>query len=286
MFLRSLGCIFLLTTASVAQKAPQYMLQINSNGLHISESTLGHAFMIVKVRTENGFKEDAFGFYSDPPARPQDLPRLVIGTRGALHHEFDRNPERFTKIEKSIEIPISYEQRKDIYTVVNKWNEHRYGLLDDNCMKFVDEVVEKVGIPTPDKASYVTPNQYVAALQHSYDTEQARLATREKERQTEEHHRTRAPEHWQTVEGETPGHYHNEWNVTFDGSAFSCAPSPAFSARCTATASGDAITVNRFWSSDNNPCSFTGTATGKVIKGTYGCSRYPGPYAWQATIVD
>ena len=215
--LRSLGCIFLLTTASIGQKTPQYTLEINSNGLYLSKLTLGHAFMVIKVRTDHGFKEDAFGFYSDPPARPQDLPRLVIGTRGALHHEFDRNPERFAKIEESIEIPITYDQRKEIYKVVNEWNNHHYSLLDENCIKFVDQVVEKTGVPIPDRGITTTANQYIVALRKSYAKEQDRAAAKEQARAAAERENTEKEKRRCESGVFQEANPNFIWNLTFDG---------------------------------------------------------------------
>jgi hypothetical protein len=96
---------------------------------------------------------------------------------------------------------------------------------------------------------------------------------------------THAPEHWKTVEGEFAGQFSNEWDVTFNGAPFSCPPSPQYGETlCTGVASGDTRVVQRFQTTDNNPCTFYGTVVGNFIKGTYTCSKIKGTFEWHATI--
>lgn len=92
-------------------------------------------------------------------------------------------------------------------------------------------------------------------------------------------------ERWQVVEGEFPGQFTNMWEVRFDGKPFSCAPSPSYGETlCTAIASGNDRVVKRFVTTDNNPCTFTGTVNGNVVSGTYSCTRIKGPFDWHANI--
>lgn len=152
-----------------AQDRFSYTLQINSTGLNVKQETLGHAFMIIKVRTNQGVKEEAFGFYSEREATGvRDLPRLIIGTPGTLRSEFDRHPERFQRVDETLEIPITAEQRQGIYKVVNEWNTHHYNLRNENCITFVDKVATKIGLPVPSRLSYATADQYISALRTSY----------------------------------------------------------------------------------------------------------------------
>ena len=95
---------------------------------------------------------------------------------------------------------------------------------------------------------------------------------------------SRSTEHLKTVEGEFPGQFANQWDVTFDGTTFSCPPSPAYGETlCKAVAS--TRVVQRFQTTDNNPCTFYGTVDGDFVKGTYTCSRVKGTFEWHATIL-
>jgi hypothetical protein len=181
------------SSAYVTQSAPEFMLEIYSTGLNISEKTLGHAFMSIRIRTNNGYKEEPFGFYSEPEARGgKDIPRLVVGMPGALRKEFDRNPQRFSKIEETLQVPITDEQRRRIYNVVQDWDAHHYELLTDNCITFVGKVAEQAGIPLPNRILHPTANQYVAALRDNYKLEQKRIEAEELERQRQEQVRQEA----------------------------------------------------------------------------------------------
>jgi hypothetical protein len=91
---------------------------------------------------------------------------------------------------------------------------------------------------------------------------------------------------WQTVEGEFSGQFNNVWDVRFDGKPFSCAPSPNYGQTlCTAMESGTEVSVNRYVTTDDNPCIFHGTVIGDSISGTYQCTKKKGPYEWHATII-
>jgi hypothetical protein len=178
------------------QSAPQYILEINSNGITARLDSLGHAFMVIKVKTSSGYKEEAFGFYSDPEVKgitDPNFPRLIVGMPGALEKEFDRHPERFSKVDETVEIPITAEQRREIYHVAEVWDHHQYELLTDNCIEFVSKVVEKTGVPLPSRAQYPTADKYVAALRKNNEQEQVRREA-EARREAEEEARKKAEE--------------------------------------------------------------------------------------------
>jgi hypothetical protein len=185
--------LVLFSIRSNAQDPPQYMLEINSTGLKVSDKTLGHAFMSIKVRTANGYKEEPFGFYSEPEARGlKDIPRLVVGMPGALRKEFDRHPERFARVDETLQIPITAQQRRDIYSVVQSWDSHHYELLTENCITFISQVAQQIGIPLPNRLTHPTADQYVAALRANYNLERARLESVELERKKQEQARLEA----------------------------------------------------------------------------------------------
>ena len=140
--------------------------------------------MVIKVRTNNGFKEDAYGFYSEPEARGvTDLPRLIIGMPGALRSEFDKHSERFGKIEESVQVPITYIQRQNILALARDWDNHKYQLTEDNCISFVENVAQKADIPLPARTGEMSANQFIAALRVNYAAKQARLAEELKQKQ-------------------------------------------------------------------------------------------------------
>jgi len=49
---------------------------------------------------------------------------------------------------------------------------------------------------------------------------------------------------------------------------------------------GDSVNISRRQSSDGNDCNYSGrlAADRRSVSGTYTCNRFPGPYAWNATI--
>jgi hypothetical protein len=92
---------------------------------------------------------------------------------------------------------------------------------------------------------------------------------------------------WRTSEGEFLNQFRNNWDVVFDGSPFSCAPSTNYGKTLyTAEKSGNTRTVHRFETVDDNPCTFTGTANGNYIDGTYTYHKeqFRGPFRWSAAI--
>jgi hypothetical protein len=93
------------------------------------------------------------------------------------------------------------------------------------------------------------------------------------------------PEHWQVSEG---GGSPMQWDVTYDGSAFSCPPRPGFSPQtlCTATGWGIHRAIHRYQApTDGNKCIFFGAAEGDTAKGDYHCQGFDnGQLHWSATI--
>jgi hypothetical protein len=92
------------------------------------------------------------------------------------------------------------------------------------------------------------------------------------------------PERWKESEGGRPP---IDWEVKYDGSAFSCPPVAGFSSQtlCTATGWDTLRAVHRFQApSDNNQCNFFGLVAGDTVTGTYTCVN-GGPYPWTSTIV-
>jgi len=74
-------------------------------------------------------------------------------------------------------------------------------------------------------------------------------------------------ETWSESEGTRPS---NVWHVDYNGT-FSCPSQEGIPAFCTATRSGNKISVHRFESLDGNKCDFQGTVSGNSVTGVYSC---------------
>jgi len=195
---------------------PQTTLQILASAAGVQDqqgntSKVGHAFMIISVPTRTGIKEDAFGFYprivvkGQRPAPSRQNPttgglsptddevkhgveptalqqlKMIVGFPGALNSEFRRNPTRLAHVNVSFEIPISDIQKKAIFDVVTRWNEHEYALIDSSCVTFIADVAKAIGLPTVNRVLHPLPADYVQALKTAYerqveDNEAARRA--------------------------------------------------------------------------------------------------------------
>jgi hypothetical protein len=287
-----------------------------SQGDDHEASAFGHVFMIISIPTLHGPKEQAYGFYSREALTPlakdatlidkaRNLKSEIWGP-GLVNDEFrcgvkhkcdvDENDEkdqkllkRYSEITDSVRIPITEAQRRAIIGEIDTWNHKEYNVATQNCIDFVSAIVKKLDYPSPSRLQ--KPEQYLAALKKNIHEEDKRrelgrqAAMAQQKAQDEAAKKVHVSEQWSTSEGETPGHYRNTWVVTYDGSTFSCAPSPAFgNALCTATASGNTRVVQRFQASDNNLCTFNGTVSGNVVRGTYSCTIFKGPFSWFATI--
>jgi hypothetical protein len=151
-------------------------------------SKFGHAFLIIGLKTSGGVKEDIFGFY---PAS-NNLKGMVKGP-GLLRAEYRCGPNddcgpahrsellnKLSEAKDSVTVPISLDERKTVYDEIKKWDskstigpgdtqvapssDAEYRLTDNNCIDFIKSVASSLGYPTPDRSSFQTPTEFLAAL--------------------------------------------------------------------------------------------------------------------------
>jgi len=180
-----------------------------SNLLNLGEPkrSVGHIYIVVGVRTNNGIKEELYGFY------PQSNMGIIKGP-GMLKSEYrcgkndDCSPEvsaqtiaKLGAVTQSVTVGITQQQRQLIYTEMNKWNfrsfsrgphshqigsERSFQLWNQNCVAFVSTVARRLGLSSND-SSWTTPENYLNSLKREIEEQrQIREAQHEADRRESE----------------------------------------------------------------------------------------------------
>ncbi len=110
----------------------------------INNEFTGHAFMCIDLLLKSGVKEDCYGFYPK-----QDNITGYVGGPGVVNSEFMKKPSRFSRVDVSLSVAISDEQRRNILGLVNDWNSKYYDLSKQNCVDFVRAVAATAGLKVP-----------------------------------------------------------------------------------------------------------------------------------------
>jgi hypothetical protein len=176
-------------------------------------TTLGHAFLIIGLKTNHGIKEEIFGFY---PVK-NSLKGVLKGP-GMLKSEERCGPDddcgpkhvgelrnRLSEVTQSVTVPITLDQVKTVYGVIRKWdsqsfpdpNSNRqivpspdvdsgssgdYRVFDRNCIDFIAAVATQLGYPTPDRSNLQTAPEFLSAFKPLVDAEEkTRAAQRDAE---------------------------------------------------------------------------------------------------------
>jgi hypothetical protein len=146
----------------------QDRLQIIASGIGVQDQagnrSFGHTFIIIKVPTRTGVKEEPFGFYPT-----KDGLGIFVGTPGALNSEWRRSPTRLAHASVSLEVPITPEQRRAVYDSMAGFNKHVYQLNVSSCVDFVKTVARDAGLPEVDRPLLQTPEAYVEELRRAYE---------------------------------------------------------------------------------------------------------------------
>lgn len=119
----------------------------------------GHAFMCIGLQLNAGIKEDCYGFYPR-----NDTIKGYIGGPGVVESEFKKNPDRFSRVDQSLKVPITIDQRRAILTLVNNWNSANYALSSQQCVDFVRAVAQAAGLKVPARNAVEYPADFLARL--------------------------------------------------------------------------------------------------------------------------
>lgn len=119
----------------------------------------GHAFMCIALHLNSGIKEDCFGFYPKTVSL-----EMFVGGPGLIDNEFERNPARFGVIAESLKKNITSAQRGRILAATNDFNRRKYQFTENNCIDFVNTIVQAAGLSTPPRSATQTPAEYLREL--------------------------------------------------------------------------------------------------------------------------
>lgn len=119
----------------------------------------GHAFMCIELLLNNGIKEDCYGFYPKI-----DNIHGYIGGPGVVQSEFQKNPDRFSRVEQSIKKPLSPAQRGKILGLVNDWDKTNYSLTQQQCVDFIRSVAAAAGLKLPPRDGTDFPTDFLKKL--------------------------------------------------------------------------------------------------------------------------
>lgn len=160
--------------------------QAGANGHGVSP---GHVFMVIRLETNLGIKEEPFGFY------PRRGGLGVIKGPGMLRSEFscgandDCDPQNYSKFLKrfseatdSVTIQITDSQRKEIYREINAWDGKEYRLTNENCIDFIVSVVKALGYAAPEHHSLQSPTSFVRSLKGQIEIEKEQIEKEQAEK--------------------------------------------------------------------------------------------------------
>ena len=162
----------------------------------------GHAFLIIGLRTNEGVREEVFGFYP-----VSGSVKGMIKGPGMLKAEERCGPNddcgpshraellrRLSEVRQSVTVPLSMEERTAVYDEIKRWDSQstigpdgrqlvpgsdaEYRLVDHNCMDFIAAVASRLGYPTPNRSNLQTPTEFLAAFAPMVEQEQRLRQTR------------------------------------------------------------------------------------------------------------
>jgi hypothetical protein len=162
----------------------------------------GHAFLIIGVKTNQGIKEEVFGFYP-----VSGSVKGMIKGPGMLKAEERCGPNddcgpshraellrRLSEVRQSVTVPLSSEERTAVYAEIKRWDSQstigpdgrqlvpgsdaEYRLFDHNCMDFIAAVASRLGYPTPNRSNLQTPAEFLAAFAPMVEQERRLRQTR------------------------------------------------------------------------------------------------------------
>lgn len=129
-------------------------------------SLAGHAFVTWTATEDKSgpFVDKTYGFY---PNKPSNCFRMWFKTKGKVVQGFEKNYADSKWVEDCVqvvsEVTFNYSLNQAL-----EWHHSRYHLFGRNCLAFVDEVAENVGMKTPSTRRFYilpkSPKRYLRQL--------------------------------------------------------------------------------------------------------------------------
>ena len=152
-----------LGVAGTASAADDMFVQLMASRVSaINGEFTGHAFLCVQLLLTSGIKEDCYGFYPKV-----DNIKGFIGGPGVVQSEFQENPNRFSRIDQSLQVPITANQRRAILQLVDEWNQADYSLAKQQCVDFIRSVAAAAGLTVPARSISDFPVDFLKKLKDS-----------------------------------------------------------------------------------------------------------------------
>jgi hypothetical protein len=163
--MRSLKTLLILSVAFCSLSRPAaaadeiYLELMASRVSVINGEFTGHAFMCIELLLNSGIKEECYGFYPK-----DDNIKGYIGGPGVVQSEFQKKPDRFSRVEQSIKTKITIAQRSKILGLVNDWDKADYNLTKQQCVDFISSVAVAAGLKSPPRVVTDFPLDYLNKL--------------------------------------------------------------------------------------------------------------------------
>lgn len=144
-------------------------------------SPVGHAYIILGVRTSSGIKEDAYGFYPGADGKGKIrgpgmlksewrcMPSEPCGER-----DFARKLGASADTVKTASIELSLDQYRSVHRIISKWNSAGYDLINSNCNSFLADVLKAAGYEPPARSLLnMLPQHYIASVADAIQAQDA-----------------------------------------------------------------------------------------------------------------
>jgi hypothetical protein len=140
---------------------PQESWTLMATGDSYVRKSTGHAFVVRRVFLGSGVKEDAYGFYPAP-----DGSYSMVGP--GLHSEFGQTTLPFAFVTRTLTLVVDENQSSAIWLAIQDFAKDSrslpYNVLNRNCIDLVDSIVRAVGLHSPKREVFQTPDAYMASV--------------------------------------------------------------------------------------------------------------------------
>jgi hypothetical protein len=150
-------------TAHAQKRAHAIKLTIGATGWHHNGQPMSSAppvypFMCMTSHLRET-EDECWGFRRRDEKNTAGIYGIgITNSEFSLMHDF-----RFTNIQAAVGKPVTFEQEKQVMSLVNSWDAKRPELTMENCLQLINEIAKTAGFKAPDKPG-ANPDQYLQQL--------------------------------------------------------------------------------------------------------------------------